>query len=80
MSRSLARLIYRSRRPASPEATRVAELRDILATARAHNDREGLSGVLMHDENWFIQILEGEPAALRDLYERICLLYTSRRG
>jgi hypothetical protein len=45
-----------------------SELEDILLTARKRNIREGISGVLFHTTDCFIQCLEGSRIAVNKLY------------
>jgi hypothetical protein len=71
MSEDLYRLIYRSRRLKSAPADRFTTLSEILASAERHNRLTGVSGILLHDDLWFIQILEGSEDAVRSTYGRI---------
>ena len=48
-----------------------AELTGLLLKARANNRRLGVSGLLIHREGSFFQILEGEEPTLSALYDRI---------
>ena len=47
------------------------ELNDILVTARANNGVLGITGLLLHIDGGFLQMLEGEEIAVRELYTRI---------
>jgi hypothetical protein len=47
------------------------ELRDLLASSRAHNERDGITGMLLYKNGNFMQVLEGEEAAVRALHARI---------
>jgi Sensors of blue-light using FAD len=53
------------------------ELTSLLSTSRRNNEADGLTGLLLHlhggddDKAWFVQILEGEQAAVERTYERI---------
>jgi hypothetical protein len=47
------------------------ELRDLLARSRAHNERDGITGMLLYKNGNFMQVLEGEEAAVRALHARI---------
>jgi hypothetical protein len=47
------------------------ELDDILVTARANNALLGITGLLLHIDGGFLQMLEGEERAVRDVYNRI---------
>lgn len=49
------------------------DIAEILATARANNARIGVTGVLLHADDTFLQILEGAKADVRNLYQRIAL-------
>jgi hypothetical protein len=67
-STSLYSLVYRSR------ATRTfdeAALATLLQKARFHNQAAWLSGLLLHYQGQFLQVLEGTEPALSDLYGRI---------
>jgi hypothetical protein len=55
----LTRLIYHSENRLV-EGHPTAELNAILAVSNLHNQRDGITGALMFDAHWFIQILEGE--------------------
>ncbi len=46
-------------------------LDDILAAARANNALLGITGLLLHIDGGFLQILEGDERAVRELYGRI---------
>jgi hypothetical protein len=48
-----------------------AELTALLQAARKHNDRAGLTGMLLYTEGSFFQVLEGAPDAVEALYARI---------
>src|SRR6185312_3124321 len=48
-----------------------SDLDDILAAGRANNLARGLSGVLIHIDGGFLQILEGERDAVMQTYGRI---------
>ncbi len=48
-----------------------AMLEDILAVARRNNAQLGVTGMLLHIDGGFMQVLEGEAAVLRPLYDRI---------
>ncbi len=64
----LHRLIYTSfRKPSCDES----EIKKILASCEKNNPEHGLTGVLLHSENRFIQYIEGEPEKLLALYDTI---------
>jgi hypothetical protein len=64
----LVRLIYCSR---AVPAVDTEELQAIVRTSRAHNQRQGITGVLCLVDGHFIQVLEGGRAAVNRLYNRI---------
>lgn len=47
-------------------------LADLLQRAREHNAAAGITGLLLHKDRNFIQVLEGPRAAVAGLYDRIC--------
>lgn len=64
----LVRLIYASRAcaPISQDAVDA-----ILATSRRHNTTNGVTGVLCHSEDVFVQALEGGREQVNQLYARL---------
>ena len=46
-------------------------LADLLAKSRANNARLGISGMLLYKNGGFMQVLEGEESAVRQLYAKI---------
>jgi len=71
MTEALFRLIYRSLRLKSTPADALTTLSGILADAEPHNRLSGVTGVLLHDDLWFIHILEGSEDAVQSTYGRI---------
>jgi hypothetical protein len=65
---SLVHAIYRS---SAVEPMSNAELLELLGRARVVNTEMGLTGVLLHADGSFFQVLEGEPDAVDELYPRI---------
>lgn len=65
----LVRLLYASRAksPLTPEV-----IDQILATSRRDNPAEGITGLLCHSGDIFMQVLEGGRDAVSQLYNRIC--------
>lgn len=63
----LVRLIYASLAPA-PRAT---DLADILRTSRTKNSKIAITGALCYLDGAYMQYLEGEEHAVRDLYAAI---------
>ena len=47
------------------------ELSDLLKEARAENVRRGITGMLLHQHDTFMQILEGEEQDVQALYEKL---------
>lgn len=72
MAENLHRLIYCSRAAieGGPEAVQ-REIQSILTDARRENRRTRVTGALLFTHGCFVQTLEGEPAALEEVYERI---------
>jgi hypothetical protein len=62
--------MYRSRNRI-PEPDRKIELGRLFTHARRTNKAAGITGALLLTGDWFVQVLEGEEAAVRDLYGRI---------
>ena len=48
-----------------------AELTDLLQKARLANETLGLTGMLLHSDRNFFQVLESESAVVDKLYEKI---------
>lgn len=65
---SLIHLIYSS---AASHPLSEEELTKLLIKSRTNNAAEGITGILLHAEGSFFQVLEGEPAAVEGLFERI---------
>jgi nucleotide-binding universal stress UspA family protein len=47
------------------------QLADLLEQARAHNKRNGITGLLCYDEGHFVQVIEGHPDEVNRLFARI---------
>jgi hypothetical protein len=47
------------------------DLTKLLVNARTRNTSVGVSGVLLHQAGSFLQVLEGEPAAVEEIYARV---------
>lgn len=62
------RMIYFS---AAKETTNQDELSRILIHAREWNSNNNVTGILLHIDGDFLQILEGEKEILKPLFERI---------
>lgn len=48
-------------------------LEDILKTSRSNNPQNGITGNLIYHSDLFLQILEGPPEAINNLYNKILL-------
>ncbi len=62
------RIIYRSK--ATEELTD-SELRSLAMFARIRNKAANISGLLLHHNTQVMQVLEGEPEAVKALYAKI---------
>ena len=49
------------------------ELVNLLAKAKGKNERNGITGLLLHKNGRFVQVLEGEEDVVRPLYDLIRL-------
>ncbi len=68
----LVQLVYYSRNLLKDDDKgQLKLLREILATARTKNVERNVTGYLIFDRAWFIQILEGDRAEVRATYDRI---------
>ncbi|QNH61931.1 BLUF domain-containing protein [Hymenobacter sediminicola] len=47
------------------------QLHTLLSQARANNEQQGLTGILLYHAGQFMQLLEGPPAAVHALYNHI---------
>lgn len=66
---ALCRLIYKS--IATAEIVSNETLRDIESKARENNAAKGITGLLVHTGRTFLQVLEGAPADVTELFGRI---------
>jgi hypothetical protein len=72
MKEILIRLIYVSTNTIEGDDKMVmAEIEQILATARHKNAENHVTGALMFNAGCFAQVLEGEQEAVQDTFERI---------
>jgi len=65
---TLRRLIYSSQ---AVKLFTQRELLDLLHESRGYNFIDNISGVLMHKEGYFLQVIEGEPVMIHNLFKRI---------
>jgi hypothetical protein len=68
MAPSLLAVLYRSR--AAEQMDRAATLQ-MLVAAREHNERTGISGLLIRRDDDFMQLVEGPEGPVTDLVARI---------
>lgn len=61
-------LVYRSYATKNLNQKSVTQ---IINTSQMHNAKTNLTGLLFYRQNTFIQLLEGEEQAVRELYEKI---------
>ena len=68
----LSRVLYcsRSQIPGGADAI-LANIESILTTSRENNRRAGISGALLFSNGCFAQVLEGDPDAVDEAFERI---------
>ncbi len=72
MTANLFRLVYCSRNTIlGQQGDPAAEVAGILATSRANNARDGVTGALLYSEGCFAQVLEGGLDAVERTFERI---------
>lgn len=72
MNRSVHQLIYLSRDTTGDAAgVQAQELERILAVSRRNNERDGITGALLHGSGYFAQALEGGLSVLEQTFERI---------
>lgn len=64
------RLLYRSHDLIGP-ARRKTELGALFTTARSRNKQLGVTGALLVSDGFFVQVLEGDEAAVRTLFDHI---------
>lgn len=68
----LTRLVYHSENHLGADGGGMIEgLNAILESSRRHNEKDGITGALLFDTLWFIQILEGEREAVSATLRRI---------
>ncbi|MFZ6648699.1 BLUF domain-containing protein [Undibacterium sp. TJN25] len=64
----LVRLLYASRAADKKLCDIIA---DIMQQSRTHNPKNGITGILCHSDNVFMQVLEGGREAVNKLYAQI---------
>ena len=68
MDTCVYQLLYHSRATAQLGE---AELPELLERARHYNAEHHITGLLLHSNGYFVQVLEGEETAVRDLFAKI---------
>ncbi|WP_414645740.1 BLUF domain-containing protein [Bradyrhizobium sp. 27S5] len=72
MSRSEHALIYVSRSNSNVRDSSASEIiRSILARSRSKNAKLGVTGALLFSEGYFCQVLEGDQAAVEEIFNVI---------
>ena len=65
-------LVYYSRNTVpGGDRQMLTNLREIVSVSQRNNSRDGVTGFLIFDKTWFLQILEGERAKVTETYNRI---------
>ena len=65
-------LVYYSRNVVvGNDRAMLTNLREIVSASQRNNSRDGITGFLIFDKTWFIQVLEGEKASVSETYTRI---------
>ena len=65
-------LVYYSRNTVpGGDRQMLTNLREIVSASQRNNSRDGVTGFLIFDKTWFLQILEGERARVTGTYDRI---------
>ena len=65
-------LVYYSRNTVpGGDRQMLTNLREIVSASQRNNGRDGITGFLIFDKTWFVQILEGERAKVTETYARI---------
>jgi hypothetical protein len=68
----LSRLIYYSENQLDPQkGSLLTQLNDILKVSKRNNKALGVTGALLFDDLWFIQVLEGHRADVLKIYDRL---------
>ena len=67
---SLLRIVYFSENRIGV-SRRHARIGELLSTAITRNRQNQVTGALLRDDLWFVQVLEGSPAAVQATFDRI---------
>ena len=69
---SLSRLIYISENQIDPaQGSVLSQLNSILSASNRNNQRSAITGALVFDDMWFVQVLEGPRKAIWSKFEHI---------
>ncbi len=68
MNPKVYQLIYRSK---APSDIKTEMIKEIIDEAIAFNNQVGITGCLVYDRGYFLQLLEGEEEAVDQLYRKI---------
>jgi hypothetical protein len=69
---SLVRLCYVSQnRVDFRKGSMISQLGDVLDAAERYNARHGITGALVFDRDWFVQVLEGQLHAVWAVFDRL---------
>src|SRR3954469_19699016 len=72
LSAMLSRLIYHSENHlGAADGKMIASLNSIMDASNRNNERDGITGALLFDTLWFVQILEGEREKISATLRRI---------
>ncbi len=69
-------IVYQSYAVGQPS---IADLKQLLQQARANNLAHHITGVLLYSHGSYLQVLEGETAVVKQLYEKIKVDYRHAR-
>lgn len=64
----MLQIVYAS---SATKAFSKAELVELLTQVRAKNSRLGVTGMLLYKDGNFLQVIEGEEAIIRGLYQSL---------
>jgi hypothetical protein len=68
----LARLVYHSENHLGPfDGKMIGSLNSIMNVANRRNEKDGITGALLFNSVWFVQILEGDREAISNTLRRI---------
>jgi Sensors of blue-light using FAD len=68
----LHQLVYYSRNQTrGTDRDLLQQLRDIVSVSQRNNQRDGITGYLIFDKTWFLQILEGQRETIFRTFQRI---------